>query len=130
MDILGRQLVEPSTCKSCDGGGFNRDARGAGIGGGSLRQDRASDWRPDHVLVLLRRDLQLRRPQDGIDARIDKRSQGHRPIDRDAVFQVGHNAQIAAGENDLIHRNRDGHIARQRILRVLEVQAFRRDWSA
>ena len=81
-------------------------------------QRRATEGRTDHLVELLGCNLQLRRPHDRIDARIDERRQCYRPGNRDAVLQVRPHAEVAAWENDLIHRNWHGPVSLSRIGRI------------
>ena len=56
--------------------------------------------------------------RDEVPAGIDERRQRHRTDDRNAVFQVGNEIGIAAGEDDLLNRNRDGVDALARVRRI------------
>src|SRR5205823_13563466 len=74
----------------------------------------------DDLVILRGRNLQLRAPNHGIDAAIDKRSDGDRAGDRDAILQVRPHTEIPAGEYDLIDWNGDSPVSLPRIRGILQ----------
>src|SRR5256885_3154487 len=81
---------------------------------------RTTNRSTDDLVILRGRNLQLRAPNRGIDAAIDKRSDGDRAGDRDAHLQVGPHTEISAGEYDLIDWNGDSPVSLPRIGGILQ----------
>src|SRR5205085_8313376 len=64
-----------------------------------------SEYRVVDVVQLAGRNSQLRLPQDRNDTHVHERGEGYRAHDRDAVFNIADQAQIAAREYDLLDGN-------------------------
>src|SRR5713226_8478229 len=71
------------------------------------------------VAKLPRVNAQLRVPKNGIHAYIHKRRQGNRPGNGDPVLHVGHQVEIAAGEDNLFQRDRNGVVTAEWIAGIL-----------
>ena len=82
---------------------------GTGSRGSPLILRGTSERRAGHCKVLLTAICNCDAAHDGIDSRVHERSDGHRSVDGDAVFEIGDDTEIAAGESDLIHRNGNGY---------------------
>src|ERR1700678_791334 len=98
----------------------SRSATGARRSARRLAERGTAELLADHLIVLHLRNLQLRRPDNRIDSQIREWRYRHRPINRDAVFKVGDNAQISARESDLIYRDGNRQIPKQRIQWILQ----------